>query len=407
MPKERPPSLESPTARKDLPVSKKPVWVRLGVGVALGYRKNNNSGTWSVRGTGWIKRIAIADDNDEPVCAPAVLNYWQAVEEARKFVRQRAGGPVDESRPVTVGEALDRYAADLRANGGNPYNAKRPRLHLPASILAKPASLLGATELKSWRNGLIAKMKPASVNRTMKCLAAALNLAAEHDPRIQNQRERKTGLRGLPGATVARNVILSDDQVRAFVAEARERGLGLLVEVLAVTGTRPSQAARLCVADLLADPPRLLVPRSGKGGGDRVEKKTQTVPVPITAALALRLKQSAAGRPGDAPLLLRANGTAWAADPSYQYRRDVREVVTAIGLDPDVVTMYSLRHSSIVRGLLLNVPIRVIASTHDTSVAMIEKHYSKHIAAHSDQLSRAALLQDAPIGGNVVAIAGR
>ena len=65
--------------------------------------------------------------------------------------------------------------------------------------------------------------------------------------------------------------------------------------------------------------------------------------------------------------------------PGQNYHRDVDKVVTAIGLDPAVVTMYALRHSSIVRMLLQSVPIRLIASLHNTSVAMIEKHYSKHI----------------------------
>ena len=44
--------------------------------------------------------------------------------------------------------------------------------------------------------------------------------------------------------------------------------------------------------------------------------------------------------------------------------------------------MYALRHSSIVRMLLRNVPIRLVASLHNTSVAMIEKHYSKYITEH-------------------------
>jgi hypothetical protein len=61
----------------------------------------------------------------------------------------------------------------------------------------------------------------------------------------------------------------------------------------------------------------------------------------------------------------------------------------------------------IVRELLLNIPIRIVAATHDTSVAAIEAHYSRHIGEHSDELSRRALLQDAPIAGNVIPIAGR
>ena len=68
--------------------------------------------------------------------------------------------------------------------------------------------------------------------------------------------------------------------------------------------------------------------------------------------------------------------------------------------------MYCLRHSSIVRMLLQNVPIRLIATLHNTSVAMIEKHYSRHITEHGDDISRAALLHhEPPMGENVVALA--
>jgi hypothetical protein len=43
-----------------------------------------------------------------------------------------------------------------------------------------------------------------------------------------------------------------------------------------------------------------------------------------------------------------------------------------------------------VRQLLANIPIRITASLHDTSVQMIESNYSKHIGEHSDDLSRRA-----------------
>jgi hypothetical protein len=67
--------------------------------------------------------------------------------------------------------------------------------------------------------------------------------------------------------------------------------------------------------------------------------------------------------------------------------------------------MYALRHSSIVRMLLANIPIRLVASLHNTSVAMIEKHYSRYIVEYSDEISRKALLQhEAPSGENVVAL---
>lgn len=68
--------------------------------------------------------------------------------------------------------------------------------------------------------------------------------------------------------------------------------------------------------------------------------------------------------------------------------------------------IYCLRHSSIVRALLLNKPVRVVASLRNTSVAMIERTYSKYITEYSDDIYRDALLQDEPpIGDNIVALA--
>ncbi|MBV9824416.1 MAG: hypothetical protein JO001_01855 [Alphaproteobacteria bacterium] len=65
--------------------------------------------------------------------------------------------------------------------------------------------------------------------------------------------------------------------------------------------------------------------------------------------------------------------------------------------------MYALRHSSIVRQLLAGVPIRVVAVNHDTSIAMLERTYSRHIGDHSDALARVALLDTAEtVEDNVV-----
>ena len=68
--------------------------------------------------------------------------------------------------------------------------------------------------------------------------------------------------------------------------------------------------------------------------------------------------------------------------------------------------MYALRHSSIVRMLVRNVPIRLVASLHNTSVTMIEKHYSKYITEQSiDDITRVGLLSEpTPAADNVVAL---
>lgn len=55
------------------------------------------------------------------------------------------------------------------------------------------------------------------------------------------------------------------------------------------------------------------------------------------------------------------------------------------------ITLYALRHSSIVRQILRGVPLRVVAALHDTSVTMIERNYSRYIAGQADAIARAAL----------------
>jgi integrase len=307
LPKPRNAKLESATARRRLAVRKKPYYVRLSPGIALGYRRNAGAGTWTVRvadgGAEWIKKIALADDL-EGASPPHVLSYWQALDTARALARRQPGEAMDESRPLTVAEALERYEADLKARGGDPYNARHARLHLTGSILSKPVALLGATELRKWRDSLLDKgLAPGTVNRTKTGLRAALELAVAHDPRVTNQRAWKVGLAALPDAHRARNVILDDATVRRIVAAAYnyDRALGVMTDVAAVTGARLSQLARLEVADLQPDgpEPRLLMPLSAKGRARN--KRHERRPVPITPALAAVLEHRPRARCTAAP----------------------------------------------------------------------------------------------------------
>ena len=198
----------------------------------------------------------------------------------------------------------------------------------------------------------------------------------------------------------------------AATAYGREYQLGLRIDTLAITGARPSQAVRLRVEDFHYHPvrPKLMMPKSAKGGGrNRSQKRHERYSVPITPALAVKLREAASGRNDDAPLLLQSDGSPWGSNPGQRYHRQVDNIVTAIGLDPAEVTVYALRHSSIVRMLLQNVPIRLVASLHNTSVAMIERTYSKYITEHSDDISRMALLQheepQTVVADNVIALA--
>ena len=389
--------LETRTARLKLELRRKPYMVRVAPGVRLGYRRNEGTGTWSViaadgKSGNWVKKFALADDHEE-ANGEQVLTFWQAQERARRLARggKNADQEDDVGRPVTLREALDAYQADLIARGGDVHNVARVRGHLPTTLNAKTVALLTAPELRRFRDNLLAKeLRGSSVNRISNALRAALNLAATQDQRINNQTAWRIGLAAIFDAAKARNVILTDRVIRDIIIAAFGIGdeLGLLVETAAVTGARVSQIANLRVADLQAGrpDPRLMMPSSRKGRG---QKKVTHVPVPIPTSLAEKLTRAGTGEATDAPLLTKPNGERWKqSDHSRLFQR----AVLGAGLDTSEVTIYALRHSSIVRDLLANVPVRIVAAKHDTSIPMIERNYSKYIADHADVLSRRAML---------------
>jgi integrase len=383
--------LETRTARLKLPVRLKPYdFTSISPGIGLGYRRNKSAGTWVVRvangrGDYWTKGFAVVDDFEE-ADGTHVLSWFQAIDAARKFAR----GQSDSGRPGTVADAVATFERDLSARGASVTNASRVRKHLTPALAAKPVALLTARELAAWRDALlVAGMKSATVVRLCKAFKAALNLAARRDHRITNAAAWRDGLGGLAEGFASRNVQrLDDEQVRAVVRAAYELdpSFGLYVQVAAVTGARVGQIARLTVADLQADngTPRLLMPTSRKGGRNRKAAKR---PVPIPQSLAAKLVSN---RSPEAPLLLRSDGLAWQSvtvnDHAFWYRQAAERAGIA-------GTMYALRHSSIVRSLLANVPIRVVAAIHDTSVTMIERTYASLISDFSDSVARPALLE--------------
>jgi integrase len=401
-------TLEGRTARLKLPVAKKPVWVKVGPRVGLGYRRTQTAGTWVVRiadGKGGYstEAFAIADDFDDPN-GNSVMDFWQAQDRARSLARSSQSDADDDGKPVTVAQALDRYKANLETRGGDRHNVSRVQVHLPDALAAKRVTLLTARDLSRWRDGLKKNLTPSSVNRTTKMLKAALNLAADHDEHISNRQSWENGLATIPDAEEPRNMILRDDEVRTIINEAYGDSpeFGLLVEVAAVTGARVSQLRRLKIEDVQADraDARLMMPTSRKGRG---QKTSTHRPVPIPASLGARLQDVSRDKLGKAALLTKAGGAPWRKGDHW---RLFGRVAKNAALDPSEVTIYALRHSSIVRQILANVPIRVVAVNHDTSVAMIERNYSRYVGDHSDAIARAGLLDVAPApqADNVVPI---
>jgi len=423
---------ETRTARLKRPIAKKPEFVKIGLGISLGYRRNATAGTWVVRvadgkGANWTKAIGLADDYDE-ANESTIFDYWQAQDRAKAAARAGKGGTPVEDKPSTLRAALEQYEADLKTRGGDVGNVVRVRTHMSDKLLSKHVAELTLDELRAWRDGLTAKPKrkksaaatetekpadaapmdaeqpkrketppprpltPSSINRVCTAMKAALNLAADRDGRITSRRPWEQGLATLPDAEESRNVILPDAHIRKLVARAPTQGagFGLFVEGLASTGARVSQLARVNVGDLQDDraDPRIMMPSSRKGNG---KKTVLRRPVPISADYAKRLRETAEGKVVDAPLFVKPSGQRWSkSDHSRLFARVVRAEKVTVD-DGAIITINALRHTSIVRQLLANVPVRVVAALHDTSVAMIERTYSRYIADHTDAMARAAM----------------
>lgn len=213
--------------------------------------------------------------------------------------------------------------------------------------------------------------------------------------------------------------MLTDADVRRLIAAATdvdaeggwEGDLLRLVLVLAATGARFSQVIRMRVADVQPEQGRLMVPTSRKGRGVKLATHTGVhIGEDVLAALA----KAMAGRKGSDPLFLRPHwrqiGPAkweksergpWFA--AAQLTRPWSAIVARAGLASGTVP-YAFRHSSIVRGLRAGLQVRHVAALHDTSTAMIERHYAAFIVDAMDELAARAVVPLMTAPATVVSI---
>ena len=154
-----------------------------------------------------------------------------------------------------------------------------------------------------------------------------------------------------------------------------------------------------------------MVPRSRKGQGD----KSDLIKFPVGDDVLDELVIAVNGRQANDPLLERwrhgqaPGGVAWHRTERGRWlsgsemSRAWQAIRDRAGL-PNAIP-YALRHTSIVNRIKANLPIRLVAALHDTSVVMIEKHYSRWIVDGLEDVARAAvrpLVPHAGGHGNVV-----
>ena len=429
-------------------------WRGIDPDTHLGYRKGNRGGGWLVRwrnGAGYRQApIGTADD----AIGTGTLDYnaairaaRAAVEAARAEAKARADGPL-----LTVRSAVETYIAarnarhsrragrTVRSDAGHRLpryvigqKARGKQKAIPAARLADVAlHALKESDLLTWRANLPAELKETTKQRLINDLRAALNAAyAANRKRLDATFVTvvKHGLKAVNAdddddLPVAReNQVLTDAQVANLLRAAQqidaeeqwEGDLFRIIVVLAATGARFSQVVRMRVGDVRRPQNRLMVPVSRKGKGG----KSGATAVPIGKDVLDALLPAVTGRRNAALLLerwrhkQRAGSIEWHRDGrgawqnASEIARPWGSVRRRAGM-PEVIP-YALRHSSIVRGIRANLPIRLVAALHDTSVQMIERHYGKWIVDGLDDLAARAVVPLVPDGEatNVVKLANR
>lgn len=424
--------------RKRLPISDAPYWRGIDPEVHLGYRKGKRGGVWLVRwraGAGYRQRkLGTADDE----LSEGTLDFDAAVKAARQVVeeerlreRAEAQGPlltvraaVEAYMDIRDARERERRGREVRSDArgrlekyltGRPARGRRSAIEGVA--LAEVAlHTLAESDLLAWRATLPATLKRTTKQRLVNDLKASLNEAyASNRCRLPSTFSAtvKYGLRDAGqqddgSDSVAReNQILSDAQVAKLISAARtidEAGdwqgdLFRLVVLMAATGARFSQIARMRVADVQVESSRVLVPASRKGKG----AKNLHTPVPVGSDVLKALEPATAGRQPTATLLERwrskqvPGSIRWEPVERGPWQtpseivRPWGQIRAEAGLSEAIP--YSLRHSSIVRCIKANLPIRLVAALHDTSVAMIERHYGRFIADGLEELAARAVVQ--------------
>ncbi|MHC2792598.1 integrase [Mesorhizobium jarvisii] len=436
--------LESRTSREKLKARGKPYYKAIGAGLHVGYRKGKNAGVWVARVyTGdqnyLVQKIGVADDVRDADGA-AILDFWQAQAAARAFAASVETPPTEA--PLTVADVVAAYVAtrdarDTKRRGRVVRSDASRRLHryvlgqgkrgtleaVPAAPLASIAmASLTDEHLSAWRAGLPSSLKETTKQRLINDLKAALHSERKRmPPALLVGSGLKSDVDADDSADVAReNQILSDSQVVQLLVAARQADdelgwdgdLYRLVLVVNATGARFSQIARMRVRDAQLKEGRLMVPSSRKGKG-----KSGSIAVPVEPAVIDALRPIVTGRAPDAPLLERwqyrqpSGGIKWerAGRGPWQTSSDVAQAWKAIRerAGMPTVIMYSLRHSSIVRGIRANLPIRLVAALHDTSVAMIERHYGRWIVDGLEDMARKAVVSLVPLQDDTKVVALR
>ncbi len=361
-------------------------WHKLHAGQHVGLRKVKSSQTWYARAYVEKKQVRRAlgafdhlPPNERFSAASRAADEW--------FKHLGAGGTL---RPVTVLEACERYIQALRDDpdkGDISADTQAGFMHrfvVKDKIAEVPVDKLTKGHISDWRKRMERKpvalpkrgkdcrskaelppprrRSPASVNRNMVFLRAALRLAMA-DGFVATDQAWTQPLKPIKGVSGHRDLYLTREQRQSLIEHARGDAQPFF-RALAELPLRVGALAALRVSDY-DKRNKLLTVRKDKSGAGR------TIPLPSTAAKLVA--EEARDKLPSAPLFSRWGGEPWTVTT---WSDAVRNAVENAQLPRETVA-YTLRHSVITDLTTGGLDPLTVARLAGTSIAMIQRYFGK------------------------------
>lgn len=387
-------SIAGVQARDKLQPRHEPYWVKLSTGCYLGFRKltTGSTGSWLARfrdDSGRREKRSLGEFGE----LPPSQRYDAAKRAAEEWFAHLGRGGSSEA--TNVRQACEAYERHVRATKGErPADDLKMRykrwIYSDTELAEIDLSRLTRTRLDRWRARMTATpakinrdkrerplervRSPASINRDMTALRAALNYALDAG-KVATDAAWRLSLRPAKNAGGRRDFYLDITQRRKLIEHA-EPGLALLLRGMSLVPLRPGAVAALTVQSFDTKLGVLTIGKD-KAGKDRRIK--------LPAATAALFAERTEDRKASEPLFTRSDGKPWDKDA---WKGPIKDAAAAAELPPST-TAYSIRHSVITDLVTGGLDLLTVAQLSGTSVAMIEKHYG-HLRA---DVAAAALAQ--------------
>lgn len=372
-------SIDKATVRAKLEPRREPYWgAPIAQNLFVGFRRIDSGG-----GT-WIARL-LGDDKNHRYqslgTVSPVLDYEAARKAALEWRRQMHAG-VKTNEVKTVADACRAYVEDRQimkgAQSATDAEQRFKRTVYSDPIGALPLAKMTQRHVEKWRNALSEPregrngLAPASMNRTLTALKAALNFAVARRY-VAADRTIEWSLVKPMKAGNRRDLFLDLAQRRALLGELTGDARRF-IEAAALTGARGGELASIQRKHFDA-----------RTGTVTLDGKTGPRAVPLAPAAIDLFKQAARDKLPEAWLLTKG-GKQW---DRWAWNEAVHEAAQAAGL-PSGVVLYTLRHSFITEAITAGMSLLDVARLVGTSLAMIDKHYG-HLVQDAARKRLAAL----------------